>query len=117
MYTLFCTSLALATKVTVQVIKVYSKEFLQEMNTSAIALQLVVQDLIPDSVKHEIDHSKCPENANGHLLTFLMKGASENQVLQTFKVASEKTEYGRMSHFAAKILQKLQAGQFVTYMV
>ena len=102
---------------TVQVLKDYTKEFLQEMNAPAIALQLVLQDLIPDSVKHEIDHSKCPENANGHLLTFLMKGASENQLLQTFKVASEKTKYGKMSHFAAKILQQLQAGQFVTYMV
>ena len=98
---------------TVQVIENYTKEFLQEMNASAIALQLVVQHLIPDSVKHEIDHSKCPVDANGHLLTFLMTGASEIQVLRTFKVASEKTKYGRMSHFAAKILQQLQAGQFV----
>ena len=111
MYTPFCTTLALA--MTVQVIENYTKEFLQEMNASAIALQLVVQHLIPESVKHEIDQSKCPEDANGHLLTFLMTGASEIQVLRTFKVASEKTNYGRMSHFAAKILPKLQPGQFV----
>ena len=111
MYTSFCTTLPLA--MTVQVIEDYTKEFLQEMNASAIALQLVVQDLIPDSVQHEIDLSKCPEDANGHLLTFLKTGASEIQVLRIFKVASEKTKYGRMSHFAAKILPQLQPGQFV----
>ena len=83
------------------------------MDATAIALQLEVRDLIPESVKHEIHHSKCREDANGHLLTFLMKGASDIQVLQTFKVASDKTKYGRMSQFAVEILQQLQPGQFV----
>ena len=111
---IICISLPLlATNVTLQIIKNYTKEFLQEMDATAIVLQLEVRDLVPESVKHEIHHSKCRENANGHLLTFLMKGASESQVLHTFKVASEKIEYGRMSQFAAKILQQLQPGQFV----
>ena len=111
------TSLVVATNVTLKVVKDYTKEFLQEMDATAIVLQLEVRDLIPESVKHEIQHSKCTEDANGHLLTFLMKGASESQVLHTFKVASEKIEYGRMSLFAAKILQQLQPGQFVALMV
>ncbi len=113
MYTSFCTSLALATNVTVQVVKDYTKEFLLAMDATAIALQLRVQGLLPESVKCDIDHSKCREDANGHLLTFLSTGASEIQVQQTLKVASEKIDYGRMSQFAAKVLQQLQPGQFV----
>ena len=113
MYTLFCTSLALAANVTVQVVKDYTNEFLQEMDATAIALQLQVQGLIPASVKCDIDRSKCGEDANGHLLTFLLTGASEIQVQQTLKVASEKMDYGRMSQFAANVLQQLQPGQFV----
>ena len=98
---------------TLQVVENYTKEFLQEMNAKDIALQLKLLGLIPESVKHDIHHSKCTEDANGHLLTFLKEGASESQVLGTFKVVSEKTVYGRMSQFAAKILQQLQPGQFV----
>ena len=94
---------------TVQVITEHREEFLQEMNATAIALQ--VQDLIPESVKCDIDQSKCIEDANGHLLTFLLTEASEIQVQQTFKVASETMDYGRMSQFAASILQQLQPGK------
>ena len=96
-----------------KVIENYTKEFLHEMDAKAIALQLEVQGLIPESVKHEIQHSKCKNDANTHLLKFLKEGASEEQLLGTFKVASEETEYGRMSQFAANILQQLQPGQFV----
>ena len=107
----------LATKVTVQIIKGHREKFLQEMNATAIALQLQVQDLIPESVKCDIDRSKCRKDANGHLLTFLLTGAAEIQVQQTLKVASEKTDYGRMSQFAAKVLQQLQPGTFVAWLV
>ena len=96
-----------------QVVKDYTDEFLHEMSATAIALQLEARELIPESVKHEIQHSKCEKDANAHLLNFLKEGASEEQVLGTFKVASEETEYGRMSQFAATILQQLQPGQFV----
>ena len=82
------------------------------MNATAIALQLQVQGLIPESVKRDIDQCKCREDANGHLLRFLLTGASETQVQQTLKVASETMGYGRMSQFAASILQQLQPGQF-----
>ena len=96
---------------TVQVITEHREEFLQEMNATAIALQLQVQGLISESVKRDIDQSKCMEDANGHLLTFLLTGASEIQVQQTFKVASERMDYGRMRQFAASILQQLQPGK------
>ena len=109
MCTSSCTSLVLATKA----IKEHREEFLQEMNATAIALQVQVQGLIPESVKCDIERSKCREDANGHLLTFLLAGASEIQVLQTLKVASEKIGYGRMSQFAVNILQQLQPGQLV----
>ena len=110
---IICISLTLTTDVTLQVVNGYTTRFLQEMNAAVIALQLELQDLISESVKHDIQHSKCKKDANGHLLKFLKEGASEEQVLGTFKVASEETEYGRMSQFAANILQQLQPGQFV----
>ena len=83
------------------------------MSATAIALQLEALKLIPEPVQHEIQHSKCKKDANTHLLKFLKEVASEEQVLGTFKVASEETAYGRMLQFAAKILQQLQPGQFV----
>ena len=92
-----------------QVINENSKRFLEEMNARAIALTLYGQDLIPESVKHDIGHSKCRKDANGHLLTYLKEDATVKQVQGVFKVASE-TEYGRMSDFAAKFLQTLQQG-------
>ena len=98
---------------TVQVIEEHREEFLQTMNATAIALQLQVQGLIPESVKRDIDQSKCVEDANGILLTFLLTRASEIQVQQTFKIASERMDYGRMGQFAASMFQQLQPGQFV----
>ena len=95
----------------------HREEFLQNMDATAIALQVQVQGVIPESVKWDIDHSKCREDANGQLLTFLLTGASEIQVQQTLKVASEKIDYGRMSQFATNILQQLQPGQFVAWFV
>ena len=92
-----------------QVITEHREEFLQEMNATAIALQ--VQDLIPESVKRDIDQSKCIEDANGHLLRFLLTGASEIQVRQTLKAASERMDQEGMSQFAASILQQLQPGK------
>ena len=83
------------------------------MNATAIALQLQEQGLIPEFVKRGIDQSKYVEDANGLLLTFLLTKASEIQVQETFKIASETMDYGRMSQFAASIFQQLQPGQYV----
>ena len=93
-----------------QVIKENSNRFLQEMNAKAIALTLYGQDLIPESVKHDIENSKCREHANGHLLTHLKCDATEKQVQAVLKVASEKASYGRMNEIASNILQTLQQG-------
>ena len=93
-----------------QVIQENSKRFLQEMNATVVALTLSVLDLIPERVKHDIDHSKCSEDANGHLLTYLKKYATEEQVLEVLKVVSEKIEYRKMSEFAANLLHKLEQG-------
>ena len=94
----------------VQVIQENSKRFLVEMNAEAVAMTLFVLEVIPERVKYDIDHSKSREDANGHLLTFLKKDATEDQVLQIFKAASEKTGYGMMNEFATSILHKLQQG-------
>ena len=83
------------------------------MNARDIASQLQVLGVIPEAVEHNIEHSKRRKDANGHLLTFLLTDASEIQVLQTLKVASEEIGYGRMSQFAVNILQQLQPGKFV----
>ena len=93
-----------------QVIKENSERFLQEMNAKAIAFTLNRLQLIPESVKYDIDHSKLREDANGHLLAYLMEDAPEELVLGVFKVAFETAGYRRMSEFAANVLQKLQQG-------
>ena len=93
-----------------QVLKEQSQDFLQEMNSQAIASTLRGLGLIPESVKNGITHSTCREDANECLLTYLKEDASEKKVRSVFKVASEKTDYGRMSEFAANIQQKLPQG-------
>ena len=94
----------------VQVIQENSKRFLVEMNAKAVAMTLFVLEVIPERVKYDIDHSKSREDANGHLLTFLKKDATEEQVLQVFKAASGVSGYGMMNEFAASILHRLQQG-------
>ena len=94
----------------VQVIQENSEGFLVEMNAKAVAMTLFVLNVIPQRVKYDIDHSKSREDANGHLLTFLKKDATEEQVLQIFKIASEVSGYGKMNEFAASILHRLQQG-------
>ena len=102
---------------TVQVINEHREEFLQEMNAKDIASELQVLGLIPESVEHDIKHSKRRKDANGHLFMFFSKDASEIQVQETLKFVSTKTDYGRMSQFATKLLQQLQPGQFVAWLV
>ena len=96
----------------VQVIQANSKSFLQDMDASAIAAKLCMLEVIPVRVKYDIDHSKSRVDANGHLLAFLKKDATEEQVLQVFKAASEERGYVRMNEFAARILSILQQGTY-----
>ena len=93
-----------------QVIQEHAAKFLNEMNSEEIASQLKVLNLIPESVEHCIQHSTCREDANGHLLTYLKKDATEEQVRGVFTIASQN--YGRMSEFAANLLQKLLKGLY-----
>ena len=88
------------------------EEFLREMSAKDITLSLRLYGHMTESVEYEIIHAKSREDANGHLFTFLTEKASEEQVLGTFKFASEQKGYGMMSHFATSILQQLQQGQF-----
>lgn len=97
----------------VQVMKDHKADFLMEMSAKDIAATLKVHDLIPEGVEYDIAHSRSKQDANEYLLKFLMEQASDNQVQETFRIASEKIEYGRMSQFATKILQQLQQGPFV----
>ena len=75
-----------------------------------IASTLQVLGHITEGVEYDITHSKCREDANGHLWKFLTEKASEEQVQGTLRYASEKSDYGRMSQFASKILQQLWQG-------
>ena len=93
-----------------QVLEEQSQKFLQEMNSQAIASILRGLGLIPESVKNGIKRSTCRDDANECLLTYLKEDATKEQVRGVLKCASEKTDYGRMSEFAAKLLQKLPQG-------
>ena len=88
----------------------HAQRFLKEMKSEAIAATLKVMGLIPAEIEHDINHSKSREKANGHLWTFLKQEATEEQVLEVFKVAYEKAGYGKMNKLAADILELLQQG-------
>ncbi len=88
----------------------HREEFLTMMCAKDIALSLRVYGHITETVEHDISHAKSREDANGHLFTFLTEKASDEQVQGTFKFASEKKDYGRMSQFATSILQQIQQG-------
>ena len=105
-----CWHVSLISGTYAQVIDEQSQRFLQEMNSQAIAPKLRALGLIPESVKNDIKESTCKEDANECLLTYLKEDATEKQVCGIFKVTSEKTEYGRMSEFAADMRQKLPQG-------
>ena len=94
----------------VQVLEEKSKEFLQEMNSQAIAPMLKASGLIPARLEPEIKQSKCKEDSNSILFTHLIENATKEQVLEVFTIASSDTSYGRMCRFVANILQQLQQG-------
>ena len=94
----------------VQIIRTHAKTFLSEMNCKAIASQLRTLELIPESVESDILHSKNKEEGNAHLLNHLKEEADEVTVRKVFRVASEKTGYGKMNTFAAFMLNELQWG-------
>ena len=56
----------------------------------------------------DILQSKSREEANAHLLNHLKEDADEESVREVFRIASEKTGYGKMKAFAAGMLRELQ---------
>ena len=92
----------------VQVVQKHAKEFLEKMNSKAIASQLRALGLIPESVECRILQSESRRNANAHLLNCLKADANEETLREVFSVASEEADYGNMSAFAARMLRELQ---------
>ena len=86
--------------------------FLEEMSCKVIACELASSGIIPESVKCEILQSKNEKEANAHLLQHLKKDAGADSVRTVFRIAAEKTGYGRMNTFAADMLKKLQRGLY-----
>ena len=92
----------------VQVVQDHAKEFLQKMNSKVLAPQLKALELIPESVECDILQSKSGKEANVYLLNHLKEDADEEAVRAVFRIASEKTGYGKMKVFAVGILRELQ---------
>ena len=65
-------------------------------------------ELIPEAVECDILQSKSRKDANAHLLNHLKEDADEESVREVFRIASEKSGYGKMKVFASGVLRKLQ---------
>ena len=101
-----CLSCGAATPV--QVVQDHAEEFLEKMNSKVLAHQLKVLGLIPEPVECDILQSKSRKDANVHLLNPLKEDTDEESVREVFRIASEKTGYGKMKTFAAGVLRELQ---------
>ena len=95
-----------------QVIQSHAQQFLETMNSEAIATSLTALHLIPENVWSDIHHSKSRMDSNAHLLRHLKQDADERTILEIFKVASEEPGYGKMNTFAASMLKELQGGWY-----
>ena len=91
-----------------QVIRKHASKFLTEMDAKAIASELHELDKIPEAVKNLIERAIDTSKANAELLNFLKRQASDDQIEEIFKHASEQTLNARMSRFAADVLEELQ---------
>ena len=65
-------------------------------------------ELIPEVVKCDIRQSRSKEEANAHLLSHLKEDTDEETVKEVFRIASERTGYGKMKALAAGVLRELQ---------
>ena len=92
----------------VQVVQDHTEEFLEKMNSKVLAPQLKTLDLIPESVECDILQSRSREEANAHLLNHLKEDADEVPVRKVYRIASEKTGFGKMKALAAGMLRELQ---------
>ena len=92
----------------VQVVQKHANEFLKEMSCKEIASKLKTFKLIPEAVECDILQSRSKEQANNHLLNYLMERADGETVRKILRFASEEEAYGRMNAFAASMLKELQ---------
>ena len=92
----------------VQVVQKHAERFLKEMNCKAIAAELRALGLVPESVESDIHYSKSREERNALLLNYLKEDSDEGAIIETFQIASEKTDYPKMNIFATDILRELQ---------
>ena len=95
-----------------QILTNHGEEFLEKMNSKAIAKRLRALDLIPEDVDYEIKHAATKDTYNATLLNHLKREATRKQVLDIFKVASEQRSYGNMKEFAVRIVLKMQQGLY-----
>ena len=91
-----------------QVIQKHAEEFLENMNSKEIAIQLRALELIPESVQYEILHSSSRENANAHLLNYLKLDVKVETMKKIFRYASKDASYEKMNAFATSMLRALQ---------
>ena len=91
-----------------QVVQKHAEEFLEKMNSKVIAPQLRVLELIPENIEYRILQSESKEDANINLLKHLKADADDETVREVFRIAYEKTGYGKMNAFAASVLRELQ---------
>ena len=91
-----------------QVVQDHTEEFLEKINSKVLAPELKALELIPETVECDILQSKTREEANAHLLKHLEEDADEESVREVFRIASEKTGYGKIKVFAAGVLRELQ---------
>ena len=78
------------------------------MDAKAIASELHKLEKIPEAVQNLIERAIDTPKTNAELLDFLKRQASDDQIEDIFKYASEQTLNGKMSRFAADVLEELQ---------
>ena len=91
---------------------VHADEFVEKMNSTVLAPQLMAVDLIPGTVENGILQSKNLEEANAYLLQHLKEDADKDTVIEVFRIASEEAGYERMNAYAAGIIRELQQGVY-----
>ena len=91
---------------------VHADEFVEKMNSTVLAPQLMAVDLIPGTVENGVLQSKNLEEANAYLLQHLKEDADKDTVIEVFRIASEEAGYERMNAYAAGIIRELQQGVY-----
>ena len=96
-----------------QVLQDHAKEFIDQMNSKVIAHELKSLGIIPENIECDVLQSKNKEESNAHLFNHLKEDADEKAVREVFRIASDKTGYGKMNTFAGSVLRKLHKGLYL----